>query len=525
MVTPEKKRAVFQFRREGKGTRWIARAVGLARSTVQEILKEGAEPPPRPARSRTLDAKLERIRQLYTQCDRSLVRVAEELEKEEKTPVPYSTLTDFCRHHQLGEPRIDDQPSGRYAFGPGVEQQHDTSPMRIRVGGTERLYQATSLKLGYSKNRYLRFYRRFRRFECKDFHDRAFEFFEGCCSREVIDNTSVVIAHGTGQNAVVAPEMQAFAERYGFVFVAHEKGDANRSAKVERDFDFILRNFLKGRTFADDTDLNRQAEAWARKKNAAYDKKNRVWLPRLFEEEKAHMRRLPAYRPPACRWHYLRRVDAEGFVCLDGNRYSAPNECVDKLITLKETMDAVTLMDGRHELCVHARIPDGDRGESRLAGHGRNPSRRRAASTHGPSAEETWLRAQSGTLAAYVQGLSRLGGRRFPHQVRKLYALCHEYEVAEVERVIERAAAFGLYDATRLEGMLLQAHGVTLRIGYGIAWTVSDATGFNPMKRIRHAPRCLRSCVRCGRFFSTGSCTWVRNSTPSVGTILPGWRR
>ncbi len=54
---------------------------------------------------------------------------------------------------------------------------------------------------------------------------------------------------------IPAPEMAAFAERFGFVFRAHEKGDANRSARVERPFHFIEHNFLAGRTFADLADL------------------------------------------------------------------------------------------------------------------------------------------------------------------------------------------------------------------------------------------------------------------------------
>jgi hypothetical protein len=32
---------------------------------------------------------------------------------------------------------------------------------------------------------------------------------------------------------IPVPEMEAFAERFGFHFVAHERGDANRSARVE----------------------------------------------------------------------------------------------------------------------------------------------------------------------------------------------------------------------------------------------------------------------------------------------------
>jgi hypothetical protein len=46
----------------------------------------------------------------------------------------------------------------------------------------------------------------------------------------------VILARGSGKNAVVAPEMEAFGKRFGFLFVAHAVGDANRSARVERPF-------------------------------------------------------------------------------------------------------------------------------------------------------------------------------------------------------------------------------------------------------------------------------------------------
>ena len=73
----------------------------------------------------------------------------------------------------------------------------------------------------------------------------------------MIDNTHVVVPPAPGATMVPAPEMAAFAERFGFVFRAHEKGDANRSARVERPFRFIENNFLAGRSFADFDDLNR----------------------------------------------------------------------------------------------------------------------------------------------------------------------------------------------------------------------------------------------------------------------------
>jgi len=67
----------------------------------------------------------------------------------------------------------------------------------------------------------------------------ALQYFDGSCEICMIDNTHVVVLQGTGRNMVPVPEMASFAERYGFQFQAHEKGDANRSARVERQFHYI----------------------------------------------------------------------------------------------------------------------------------------------------------------------------------------------------------------------------------------------------------------------------------------------
>ena len=94
-------------------------------------------------------------------------------------------------------------------------------------------------------------YPRFDRFACKVFLTDALRYVGGACKSCMIDNTHVVVLRGTGREMVPVPEMEAFAERYGFRFHAHEKGDANRSARVERPFHFIENNFLAGRTFAE----------------------------------------------------------------------------------------------------------------------------------------------------------------------------------------------------------------------------------------------------------------------------------
>jgi hypothetical protein len=46
--------------------------------------------------------------------------------------------------------------------------------------------------------------------------------------------------------------------------------------------------------------------------------------------------------------------------------------------------------------------------------------------------------------------------------VRRLYALFHEYEPAQVEQAIAHASEYDLFDAKRLEAILLNEAGVTL---------------------------------------------------------------
>jgi len=74
----------------------------------------------------------------------------------------------------------------------------------------------------------------FQRFDCKVFLSDALRYMGGSPERVMIDNTHVVVLRGTGREMIHVPEMEAFAERFGFRFVAHQIGNANRSARVER---------------------------------------------------------------------------------------------------------------------------------------------------------------------------------------------------------------------------------------------------------------------------------------------------
>src|SRR5206468_3240830 len=158
----------------------------------------------------------------------------------------------------------------------GQEMQHDTSPHRVTIGGRERLMQCASLVLCHSHMLFAQVYPAWNRFWCKVFLTEALRYFGGAAAECMLDNSTVIMVGGTGKNAVAAPEMAAFATRFGFTFVAHRVGDAKRSGRVERPFHYIEHNFYAGRTFEDVVDTNVQMRAWCDTSNARFRSKLRA---------------------------------------------------------------------------------------------------------------------------------------------------------------------------------------------------------------------------------------------------------
>jgi hypothetical protein len=142
--------------------------------------------------------------------------------------------------------------------------------------------------------------------------------------------------------------MQALATRFGFTFLAHEPGDKNRSARVERPFHYIENNFYPGRTFESIEDVNAQLRAWC----DTVRRRPKRHLPNtpaeLFAAEKPALSPLPLHVPEVYEVHQ-RRVGGEGYVSLHTNRYPVPDTLIDRHIQLHETATKVRVFDG-HKL-------------------------------------------------------------------------------------------------------------------------------------------------------------------------------
>lgn len=450
MLDQSLRTAILELHKKGNSIRAIADALDVSRDAVETVIESGSWEVPRIIRPELADPWKEEIVYQYQACKGNLVRVHEEIVKK-GAELSYQALTAYCRRHEIGqEPKI---PSGRYDFKPGVEMQHDTSPHKAMIGGVLKNVQTASLVLFFSRMIFIQLYACFTRFECKIFLTAALKYFGASAARCMIDNTHVVVLRGTGETMIPVPEMEAFARRLGFVFVAHEKGDANRSARVEGPFDYVDNNFLAGRKFESWEDVNREAEIWCDKVNSTHSVKLGGSRRQLFATELPSLKPLPIWIPEV---YMLRHpmVDTEGYVSVRSNRYSVPYRLIGRRMEVRELADRIDVYDGPRIVATHPRAAEPRGARITTAQH--RPPRGASPKRQGPTPEEQKILAIRPELASYVSALKAHKSGRGTLPLRHLLRLVREYPSDALLRAVAEAEKYGLFDLGRLERLILK---------------------------------------------------------------------
>jgi transposase len=451
MLSKSQRTAILELHAQKVSKHEIARVLGVSRSTVRKVLRSQSSDVPPLIRPEKAEPFRQQILEQLANCKGNLVRVHEELVASGMT-LSYAGLTAFCRRHGIGQnPKL---AAGQYEFPPGEELQHDTSPHQVEIAGKKRGAQTASAALCYSRMLFFQCYPTFQRFDCKVFLTDAVRYFGGAPSKRVmIDNTHVVVLRGTGRHMIPVPEMEAFAERLGFRFAAHELGDANRSARVERPFHFIENNFLAGRTFSSWDDLNAQARQWCDRVNATYKKHIRAVPRELFALERMHLKPLPVWIPEVYRLHQ-RIVDVEGYVAIQTNRYSVPVSWIGRRVEVRETKDKIEIQLDLRSIVVHRRVVEAEQQRITLTEH--RPPRGQGIKRSDPHPEEQAILQAAPEIADYLKALKQHGRKYLLLALRQVLRMIREYPRQPVLAAIEEAARYGLYDLDRLERMILR---------------------------------------------------------------------
>ena len=435
------------LRAQGHTLREISRLLGLARNTVRRILRS----PPQEVRreaggvART-DVHADRIAEAFAKAGGNVVR-ARELLAEQGVEIAYSSLTRWVREAEI---RPGKRRAGEYTPLHGAEMQHDTSPHRVTIAGRTVTVQCASLVLACSRRLFAQYYPKFARFEAKHFLLDAVRFMDGAAQVCIIDNTSVILAAGSGADAIVAPEMAAFARTLGFEFRAHRVGHPDRKARVERPFFYLEKNFLAARTFDTFEDLNQQALRWCREvanqkpKRALGMSAEAAWLV-----EKPHLRALPTVLPPVYE-PLVRVVDLSGSVSVETVRYSVPERLVGKSVTVHKYLAEIEIWHRGTRVASHARRAGERDVRHTLPGHHDGPHRGKGSA----APEHLLLGDDHPAIAAYAAALKQRG--RGLQTLRRLLEMKRTYPAGPFLAAVEQALRYGLFDLGRLEALVLK---------------------------------------------------------------------
>ena len=173
-------------------------------------------------------------------------------------PGSYESVKLYVR---ATRPREPTDPVVRFETPAGRQGQVDFGTFALPWGRRHALV----VVLGYSRLLWLRFYPRQTMAVLTEALESAFEAFGGVPQELLFDQMRAVVLsddRAAGGGLVLNVEFLRFARHWGFVPRSCRAYRAKTKGKVERPIRYIRESFFYGREFANDDDLNDQAERW-----------------------------------------------------------------------------------------------------------------------------------------------------------------------------------------------------------------------------------------------------------------------
>jgi transposase len=446
--------------RQGMSRRAIARALGISRNTVRELLgkqeRRRAEPSlaianrssrPRPWKLDAYQAQLQQLLHDYPEI--TAQRIFEEL-RQGGYDGGYSQVKERVRRLRPKPPPKVSLPVEK--TGPGELAESDWSPYTIHfTTGLTCEVNAFSYALRFSHRKYYRFYTSVDLHATLDGHVQAFSVFGGVARVCKYDSQKPVVLHWEGHQPIYNPRFIDFATYYEFQPLACRRGHPNDKPTVERSFWELEQSFFNGRRFRDQADLAAQLEAWRQGIcDVRLHKKDRQRPIDLFANEQPHLRPLPLHPYDTARVVY-RLCDVEGFIAWDGNRYSLPYEHVTDFLPVRITQSELFVYAADLHLIARHELRTKGAGEDvTLPGH--HP----AASRRGPDLDQLRLAYDDiGPEATqFLVGLCAAQPRSAAHHARQILGLRERYKTADLLRALDHATRFGAFEHRAIERIL-----------------------------------------------------------------------
>jgi transposase len=310
------------LQREGHSIKEIARQTGRSRNTVRRVLRQTApEAFQKPERSSCLDSFKPYVRERFEKSGLSAVRLFAEIE-----PMGYTgSVATLRRYLHRFRPEVErlKKLTVRFESPPGKQAQVDWGYCGRFPDDSGQMIPVYVfvMVLGFSRMLYVEFTSSMHSAVLIRCHQHAFALFGGWPLEILYDNMKQVRLNQEALN----PWFADFAQHYGFAVKTHRIRRPRTKGKVERMVYYVRDGFLNGRSFADFSDLNAQAQHWlAHTANARVHATTGERPLELWTRE--GLTALTSVAPYPVAELVPRKAGFDGFVRFAKSRYSLPPE-------------------------------------------------------------------------------------------------------------------------------------------------------------------------------------------------------
>lgn len=229
----------------------------------------------------------------------------------------------------------------RFETEPGKQLQSDWGAIVVLIAGKPTRVHFQVNELGYSRRFHL---------WCTDREDaehtyegliRSLEYFGGVPEEVLVDNqkSTVLIPSNTGHPRF-NERFVDLAGHYGFTPRACRPYRARTKGKDERMVGYVKNNFfVRYRAFESWAHLNQLAERWlAEEADQRLQATVKEVVAERFVQEAPCLKPLPLHRYDTS-YLELRRVGWDGYVNVQGNRYSVPGELAGQTVAVRLGLD------------------------------------------------------------------------------------------------------------------------------------------------------------------------------------------
>jgi len=452
----ELEHTVLIMHNEGWSIRELARRFKMGRNRIRRILAghndrrdKGHDVLKRgPVRASKLDDFAPEMKKLLEKYPKITgLRIYEELKE-----AGYTGGITILRERLLKHRAPQREPVLRFETEPGRQGQMDWSPYTIKFTRTGKCQvQCFSYILGFSRRQYIDFTVRHDYYSLIRRHQDAFQYYGGVPKECLYDNEKTIVLRWECGRPVFNPAFTAFITHYNCKPIACRPKNPQTKGKIESPFNYIERNLLGGRDFADMEDLRATARWWLKDKSDLHihDTTKRAPIELFIEQEQSELQPLPLH-PYDTSEVALRVCDAEGFINLETNRYSVPSGNIADILSIKATEQEILIYTPEIDLIArHERQPAGagtkvenpNHFKTKKIRYGLEPVRE-AFMELGEMAEE------------FLKGLTARHPKNCGFHARYILRMKEHYQGDDIHKAIEHAIRYQAFEGKAIERIL-----------------------------------------------------------------------